>query len=122
MQPVKETSRFYEVERRSYYAARPGFRIAELQISPTQTVPWHYHNNVQDTFYVVSGTIRIFARNPSEEACLTPGQTYVVRPGRPHMVTNAGNASAVFLVLQGMGEYDFVGLIEPSNRDSAAVR
>jgi hypothetical protein len=24
------------------------FRIGELQISPTQTVPWHYHGNVQD--------------------------------------------------------------------------
>ena len=115
MQPVKDTSHIYEVERRAYYAARPGFRIAELQISPTQTVPWHYHNNVQDTFYVISGTIRIFARDPSEEVCLTPGQTFAVRPGRPHMVANAGNTSAVFVVLQGMGEYDFVGLTEPSN-------
>jgi quercetin dioxygenase-like cupin family protein len=41
---------------------------------------------------------------------LTAGQTYSVRPGRPHLVTNAGDASAVFLVLQGMGEYDFLPL------------
>jgi len=115
VQPVKDTSRIYEVERRAYYAARPGFRIAELQISPTQTVPWHYHSNVQDTFYVVSGTIRIFARDPSEEVCLGPGQTFAVRAGRPHMVANAGSTSAVFVVLQGIGEYDFVGLTEPSN-------
>jgi quercetin dioxygenase-like cupin family protein len=105
---VKDASRLYEVERRAYYAARPGFRIAELQISPTQTVPWHYHNNVQDTFYVVSGAIRIFTREPEEEILLKPGQTYAVRPGRPHLVTNAGDTSAVFLVLQGIGEYDFV--------------
>lgn len=115
MRPVTDTSRLYEVERRAYYAARPGFRIAEMQIGPTQTVPWHYHNEVQDTFYVISGTIRIFARDPVEQICLTQGQTFTVRPGRPHVVTNAGNASAVFLVLQGMGEYDFVGLTEPSN-------
>jgi mannose-6-phosphate isomerase-like protein (cupin superfamily) len=114
MQPVTDTSNIYEVERRTYYAARAGFRIAELQISPTQTVPWHYHNNVQDTFYVISGTIRIFARDPIEEIGLMPGQTLAVRPGRPHMVANAGNSSAVFVVLQGMGEYDFVGLTEPS--------
>jgi mannose-6-phosphate isomerase-like protein (cupin superfamily) len=115
MHPVKDTSSIYEVERRSYYGARPGFRIAELQISPRQTVPWHYHNKVQDTFYVVSGTIRISARDPSEEVYLTPGQTFAVRPGRPHMVANAGNASAVFVVMQGIGEYDFVGLTEPAN-------
>jgi quercetin dioxygenase-like cupin family protein len=115
MQPVKDTSGLYEVERRCYHAARPGFRIAELQISPTQSVPWHYHNEIQDTFYVISGAIRIFMRDPSEEICLSPGQTFSVRPGRPHLVTNAGNTSTVFLVLQGIGEYDFVGLDEPSH-------
>lgn len=83
MQPRKGTSRNYEVERRSHYAARPGFRIAELQISPTQMIPWHYHSDVQDTFYVINGTIRIFTREPQEEVCLTVGQTYAVRPGRP---------------------------------------
>jgi quercetin dioxygenase-like cupin family protein len=31
-------------------------RIAELQISPAQTVPWHSHSNVQDTFYVIEGS------------------------------------------------------------------
>jgi hypothetical protein len=31
-------------------------------------------------------------------------------PRRPHLVTNAGDASAVFLILQGIGEYDFVPL------------
>jgi quercetin dioxygenase-like cupin family protein len=110
MQPVMDTSRAYEVERRSHYAARPGFRIAEMQIGPTQTIPWHYHSKSQDTFYVISGTIRIFTREPEEEVCLTVGQTYSVRPGRPHLVANAGDASAVFLVLQGMGEHDFVAL------------
>ena len=110
MQPRKGTSRNYEVERRSHYAARPGFRIAELQISPTEMIPWHYHSDAQDTFYVINGTIRIFTREPQEEVCLTVGQTYAVRPGRPHLVTNAGDASAVFLVLQGIGEYDFVPL------------
>jgi mannose-6-phosphate isomerase-like protein (cupin superfamily) len=105
---VKDTNRIYEVERRSYYAARPGFRIAELQISPTQCVPWHYHNEVQDTFYVISGKICVAIRDPDEEVCLSVGQTCAVRPGRPHRVTNAGDNSAVFLVLQGLGGYDFV--------------
>jgi quercetin dioxygenase-like cupin family protein len=91
-------------------AARPGFRIAELQISPTQKVPWHYHNNVHDTFYVLEGTIRVFLQQPKEEVRLSRGQTFSVHPKRPHLVTNAGDSSAVFLVLQGVGEYDFVPL------------
>ncbi len=110
MEAVKDSSRLYEVERRAYHAERPGFRIAELQISPTQKVPWHYHNNVQDTFYVLAGQIRIFLRDPKEEVRLAPGQTYSVRPRRPHLVTNASQSSATFLVLQGIGEYDYVPL------------
>jgi quercetin dioxygenase-like cupin family protein len=107
---VKDPSGLYVVERRAYHAARPGFRIAELQISPTQKVPWHYHNNVHDTFYVLEGTIRVFLQQPKEEVRLSRGQTFSVPPKRPHLVTNAGDTSAVFLVLQGIGEYDFVPL------------
>jgi quercetin dioxygenase-like cupin family protein len=110
MQAVKDASTLYEVESRAYHAAREGFRIAELQISPTQKVPWHYHNNVHDTFYVLEGKIRIFLQNPKEEVQLGRGQTYSVAPKRPHLVTNGGDKSAVFLVLQGLGEYDFVPL------------
>src|SRR5438445_2149751 len=107
MKGVKDSSGLYAMERRAYHAARPGFRIAELQITPTQKVPWHYHNNVHDTFYVVEGTIRIFLQNPKEEVQIARGQTYSVAPKRPHLVTNGGDNSAVFLVLQGIGEYDF---------------
>jgi mannose-6-phosphate isomerase-like protein (cupin superfamily) len=90
MQGVKDSSALYEVERRAIHAVRPSFRIAELQIGPTQKVPWHYHNNVHDTFYVLAGSIRIFLQDPKEEVRLTPGQTYAVPPRRPHPVTNAG--------------------------------
>jgi hypothetical protein len=36
----------------------------------------------------------------------------VVRPGRPHLVTNAGDKSLTFLIMQGVGEYDYVPLVE----------
>lgn len=116
MKALKDANHFYEVERRQYHAQRPGFRINELQISPTQKVPWHYHTNVQDTFYVIEGCIRIFLQSPKEEVTLKPGETYCVPPRRPHLVTNSGNSSATFLVLQGIGEYDFVPLVP--NRDA----
>ena len=110
-QPVADASALYEVERRARHAERPGFRITELQIGPTQQVPWHFHTNVGDTFYVLAGEIRLFLRDPKEEVRLGPTQTYQVRPGRPHLVTNAGTTSATFLVLQGIGEYDYVPLV-----------
>jgi len=107
---VKDASHLYEVERRARHAERPGFRISELQLGPRQQVPWHYHNNIEDTFYVLQGRVRLFLRDPKEEIRLGPGETYAVAPGRPHLVTNGGDTSATFLVLQGQGEYDFVPL------------
>jgi quercetin dioxygenase-like cupin family protein len=110
-EPVKDASSLYEVERRVYYGERPGFRIGELQISPTQRVPWHFHNNIDDTFYVIEGRIRLFLRDPREDITLAPGVSYCVKAGRPHMVTNDGETSATFLILQGLGEYDYVPLV-----------
>jgi quercetin dioxygenase-like cupin family protein len=111
MEAMKDASHFYEVEHRVQHAARPGFRINELRISPTQQVPWHYHSNIQDTFYVLEGNLRVFLREPKEEVRLGPGDTYSVRPRRPHLVVNGGDTSATFLVLQGIGDYDFVPLV-----------
>ena len=110
MEAVTDASHLYEVERRARHAERPGFRITELTISPTQKVPWHYHTRVQDTFYVLEGRLRIFLRDPKEDVPLGPGESFAVRAGRPHLVTNAGTTSATFLVLQGIGEYDYVPL------------
>jgi len=111
LQPVKDASHLYEVERRDRHAERPGFRISELQLSPTQTVPWHYHTNISDTFYVLKGEMRLFLQEPKEEVRLGVGQSYVAVAGRPHLVTNAGNTSLTFLILQGVGEYDYVPLV-----------
>jgi mannose-6-phosphate isomerase-like protein (cupin superfamily) len=103
LEAVKDASHLYEVERR--------FRVAELQLSPTQKVPWHYHNNISDTFYVVEGTMRLFLQQPKEEVILKPGESFVAALRRPHLVTNGGTSSLTFLIMQGVGEYDYVPLV-----------
>jgi quercetin dioxygenase-like cupin family protein len=69
------------------------------------------HNRIADTFYVLKGTLRLFLQNPREEVRLMPGQTFTAVAGRPHLVTNGGEESVSFLVLQGVGEYDYVPLV-----------
>src|SRR5258708_27576218 len=103
MEALKDASHLYEVERRAIHAERPGFRINEIQISPTQKVPWHYHNNIQDAFYVLEGKIRIFLRGPKEEVPLGPGETFSVRPKRPHLVVNGGGTPATVPAPRGIG-------------------
>ena len=110
MEAVANADHLYEVERRARHAERPGFRISELQISTTQFVPWHFHTKISDTFYVIEGRIKLLLKGPVEEVSLGPGETYTVRKRRPHRVENAGSTSTTFLVLQGVGEYDYVAL------------
>ena len=109
MKALKDASELLDVDRLSYHAERADFRITELKISPTQKVPWHYHTEVEDTFYVLQGQLRIFLRDPKEEVRLAPGETFSVAPRRAHLVTNGGKDSAVFFVLQ-RGPYDIVPL------------
>ena len=104
----KDATHLYEVESRISHAQREGFRINELRISPSQSIPWHYHNHISDTFYVLEGEITVHLQDPRESVVLPPSATYTVEPKRPHLVTNSGADSATFLVLQGIGEYDFV--------------
>jgi len=104
---MDESSELFE--RVATHADRPGFRIAEIRLSSTQRVPWHHHSNIEDTFYVLGGRIRITLQHPDEQIELGVGQSWgPVRAGRHHLVTNAGTDPATFLVLQGMGDYDFV--------------
>lgn len=110
MEAVENADHLYEVERKVRYAERPGFRISEIQISPSQFVPWHCHTKIADTFYVIEGSIKLLLRDPDEQVILNAGETYAVRKRRPHRVENAGSTSATFLVLQGVGEYDYVPL------------
>jgi quercetin dioxygenase-like cupin family protein len=100
-----------DAERVQRFAERPGFRITELRMSPAQEVPWHCHTNVQDTFYVLEGRLRLTLREPNDQIDLTAGESWgPVRAGRPHLVTNLGDETTTFLVLQGMGDHDFVTL------------
>ena len=108
---IKDASGPYDFEVHQYHAERPGFRITEIELSEKQQVPWHYHNHVQDTFYVLSGAMRLFLQNPKQEVRLAPGETFSAAARRPHLVTNGGTAPMRFLVLQGIGEYDYVPLV-----------
>jgi quercetin dioxygenase-like cupin family protein len=55
-------------------------------------VPWHPHSNVSDPFYVLEGEMRLFLQEPKEQVNLKPGEVYVVRPKRPHLVTMAAQS------------------------------
>ena len=104
MQPLKDASHLYEVERRVRHAERPGFRINELRIRRRSRCPGTTTaTSVTRSMSSTDGS-RTFLREPNEEVQPGPGDTFTVDPRRPHLVTNGGDCSATFLTLQGVGE------------------
>ena len=55
----------------------------------------------------MAGEIRLSLHEPEEDLQLRRGDMFAVLPGRPHRVTNGGDGSATFLVIQD-GDYDYV--------------
>lgn len=108
MTSYSDATGLYPVKRRARHAERDGFRISEITLDAGQSVPWHFHTNVQDTFFVLNGTIALALRGPETELMLGQGETYTVVPGREHEVTVADGDEATFLIMQGFGQYDFV--------------
>ena len=88
------------------------FSTAEVQVhhmilAPGEEVPWHFHNHVQDTFYVLHGPITIFTREPEATTIIGTGETFQTRDRQPHRVVNATDHDVSVLLIQGVGKFDF---------------
>jgi quercetin dioxygenase-like cupin family protein len=95
---------------------RPGFtlilqtadvRVVEYVLRPGDAHPWHYHSEVSDTFYCLEGLIGVEIREPATNAVLRPGEKFSVSPKVVHHVKNADAGQSRYLLLQGIGKYDF---------------
>ncbi len=102
--------RSYEIEGREPIAQADGLRVQVLTIGPGQCVPWHRHTHIVDTFLCMQGPMVVETQNPDARHVLEPGNRVSIPPGRPHTVYPSGAGRCKFVIVQGVGEYDFVPL------------
>jgi quercetin dioxygenase-like cupin family protein len=81
-------------------------RIMELEIGAS--TDWHYHSEVRDFFVCLKGTILVETKEPDTSIPLQPGQQAEVTPLRLHRVSNISGNTAEYLLVQGIGRYDFL--------------
>ena len=82
-------------------------RLMELQ--PEETTPWHFHTQVTDHFFGISGEIEVRMNDPAESVILAPGVRCQVEKGRAHQVVNLSEKEpSRYLLIQGVGRYDFI--------------
>jgi len=98
----------YEATQRETLAEVPGLRVRVLTLNKDQNVPWHYHSTITDTFFCMRGPMRILTRNPAMSHTLYNGDTLAVDPGTVHYVEGIGDSACQFMIVQGVGEYDYV--------------
>jgi quercetin dioxygenase-like cupin family protein len=77
-------------------------------LAPGETIPWHFHSAVTDWYFVLEGTLSIETRAPADHRDLVVGESYRIAPKTAHLVSNRSEADARFLLVQGVGSYDFL--------------
>ncbi len=82
-------------------------RVAEYSISPETNGIQHYHNEVDEELYCLSGSLRIRVSGRVDKALKT-GDKIENPAGVTHSVHNDAGNSSRYLVIQGNGEYDFI--------------
>jgi quercetin dioxygenase-like cupin family protein len=82
-------------------------RVRILTLDAGQATAWHYHSEVTDKMLCLQGQIAIEYQDPQERVDLNPGGRCEVTVERTHRVVNTGPEIAKYLLVQGMGRYDF---------------
>ena len=81
--------------------------VRELMLEPFEQAPWHYHSQITDHMYCLAGAIAVQCRDPEDNYSLQPGHRCTIPVGRVHRVVNESAQPAVYLLVQGIGNYDF---------------
>ena len=82
--------------------------VREYTLDPGEEVPWHRHSEVSDKYYGLEGMVVIETRDPAARQEIDVGQSATVTPPTVHRVLNPGARFCRFLLVQGVGKYDFL--------------
>ena len=97
----------YEIAGREIVAEGADLRVSVLTLAAGQEVPWHYHNEVNDSFVCLEGPMVVQTRAPRNIYRLEPGQRCAVPAKTAHQVEGEKGGPCKFLIVQGVGVYDF---------------
>ena len=77
-------------------------------LAPGESIPWHYHSEITDHYFVLHGALTIVTRSPARECLFEIGDRHQLQPGTAHFLANRGAIDCQFLLLQGVGKYDWI--------------
>lgn len=97
----------YEIADREVVAEGADVRVQVLTLAAGQCVPWHFHSEVADSFVCLEGPMVVETGAPRATHRLSPGERCAVPPKTAHYVHGENDGPCKFLIVQGVGVYDF---------------
>ena len=100
----------YTIAGHELVAEGADLRVQVLTLAAGQCVPWHYHTEISDSFVCLEGPMVVETRAPRHVYRLLPGERCAVPPKTAHYVHGEADGACKFLIVQGVGVYDFVAV------------
>jgi len=97
----------YTVEHTQIVVETPELRMVRITLGRGEFVPWHWHSDVTDRFVCLKGSLCVETRAPRASHDLAAGGECTVAAKVAHTARNAGKDECRFLVIQGVGPYDY---------------
>ena len=109
----EEKHQAYTVSSRKWIAQGQDVHVKEFTLAVGEEVPWHHHSVIFDIFYCLEGSMTIEQADLSTGAEkpvieLAVGDSAKVDAGTAHRVSHPGPGRCRFLIVQGIGKYDYV--------------
>jgi quercetin dioxygenase-like cupin family protein len=106
-QAIKRNRRGYEMQETEVLVKTDTVRVRVMALTPREVAAWHFHTQVNDDIFCLTGKIVVRMQKPDEEILLSPGQRVRIETGRVHQLENLEETEAAYLLVQGIGLYDF---------------
>ncbi|MDP6708287.1 MAG: cupin domain-containing protein [Alphaproteobacteria bacterium] len=100
-------ARPYTVEDRTIVAETDSLTVKVFTLAEGQEIPWHYHSEITDTFFCLEGGLQVETREPAARHLLELGESCAVTPKVAHRVSGRDGKRCRFLIVQGVGNYDY---------------
>jgi quercetin dioxygenase-like cupin family protein len=107
------TGASYAVRNIETVAEGSDVRARLYTLASGDVIPWHFHTAVTDWYFCLAGKLRVETRAPHADRLVAVGDGYKIAPKTAHRISNGGDGEDCrFLLLQGVGTYDFNKITE----------
>lgn len=98
----------YSVKHVETIANGTDVRVRSFTLASGEIIPWHYHSHSADHYFVLEGTLTVQTRNPERLNVIKTGASHQLAPRTAHQISNQSREDCRFLLIQGVGAFDWV--------------